>query len=85
MNLQSIALPLGYTVLYILLVMIKLKTRKSVIKRIKVKGKLLIHKKVNKRHLLRKKNSMRLSRLSRVGFIHSSDASNIFTMIPYYN
>jgi ribosomal protein L35 len=61
----------------------KLKTRKSVLKRIKVNKNFLFHKKAYKGHLLRKKNSKHLHRLSLINIIHKSDIKNFYTMLPY--
>jgi large subunit ribosomal protein L35 len=61
----------------------KLKTRKSAAKRIKVKKNCLSRKKAYKGHLLRKKNSKRLRRLSQAGKIHSSDLKVFTFMLPY--
>jgi len=51
----------------------KLKTRKSAAKRIKKKKTCLARKKAYKGHLLRRKNSKQLRRLSEPSQIHSSD------------
>lgn len=61
----------------------KLKTRKSAAKRIRVKKNCLSRKKAYKGHLLRKKNSKRLRRLSEASQIHFSDLNAFFHMIPY--
>jgi len=61
----------------------KLKTRKSAVKRIRVKKNCLSRKKAYKGHLLRKKNSKRLRRLSEASQIHFSDFQAFSRMIPY--
>jgi len=61
----------------------KLKTRKSASKRVKVKKNGLARKKAFKGHLLRRKNSKRLRRLSEPSQIHSSDSLAFARMIPY--
>ena len=61
----------------------KLKTRKSAAKRIKIKKNGLARKKAYKRHLLRKKNSTRLRRLSEASQIHGSDVIAFSRMVPY--
>jgi large subunit ribosomal protein L35 len=61
----------------------KLKTRKSALKRIKVKKNCFSRKKAYKGHLLRKKNSKRLRRLSEASTIHFSDFNAFSRMIPY--
>jgi large subunit ribosomal protein L35 len=64
----------------------KSKTRKAAVKRIKVKKNGLEHKKAFKAHLLRRKNSKRLRRLSEINFIHSSDKkvfSNNVTLFSF--
>jgi len=61
----------------------KLKTRKSAAKRIKVKKNCLCRKKAYKGHLLRRKNSKRLRRLSEASMIHSSDVGAFARMLPY--
>jgi ribosomal protein L35 len=61
----------------------KLKTRKSVLKRVKVKKKFFLRKKAYASHLLRKKNSKRLRRLSEASKIHFSDFHAFSKMIPY--
>nr|YP_009545333.1 ribosomal protein L35 [Mallomonas splendens]AYO28487.1 ribosomal protein L35 [Mallomonas splendens] len=60
----------------------KLKTRKSALKRIKIKKNCLERKKAYKAHLLRKKNSKRLRRLSETSFIHFSDIEVFKRMLP---
>jgi len=61
----------------------KLKTRKSAIKRVLTKKNLFARKKAYKSHLLRRKNSKRLRRLSEASFIHNSDVVAFSRMIPY--
>lgn len=61
----------------------KLKTRKSAAKRIRVKKNCFSRKKAYKGHLLRKKNSKRLRRLSETSSIHFSDLNAFSRMIPY--
>ena len=61
----------------------KLKTRKSAAKRINIKKNLFCRKKAYKRHLLRRKNSKRLRRLSEPSVIHSSDFKKFSLMLPY--
>lgn len=62
---------------------LKLKTKKSVAKRIKNKNPLFIKKKAYKSHLLRKKSSSQLRRLSTCSFIGISDIKTIKLMLPY--
>ena len=61
----------------------KLKTRKSALKRIKIRKNSLFFKKSFKGHLLRKKNTKRKRRLSLVCEISNSDISKFYKMIPY--
>jgi len=61
----------------------KLKTRKSALKRIKYKKNLLFFKKAYKGHLLRKKNSKRIRRLSRYSLVHKADCLVCYKMLPY--
>ena len=61
----------------------KLKTRKSASKRVKIKKNSLERKKAYKSHLLRKKNSKRLRRLSESVKIHKSDFSSYSLLLPY--
>jgi large subunit ribosomal protein L35 len=61
----------------------KLKTRKSAAKRVKVKKNCFSRKKAYKGHLLRKKNSKRLRGLSETSKIHFSDFNAFSRMIPY--
>ena len=62
---------------------LKLKTRKSAVKRIKSKKNIFSRKKAYKGHLLRKKNSKQLRTLSQPAQIHSSDVKVFNLMIPY--
>lgn len=61
----------------------KLKTRKSAAKRIKVKKNCLCRKKAYKGHLLRRKNSKRLRRLSEASTVDNSDLKKFSFMLPY--
>ena len=61
----------------------KLKTRKAALKRIKIKKNCLCRKKAYKGHLLKRKNSKRLRRLSETSLIHSSDLRVFYHMLPY--
>ena len=61
----------------------KLKTRKSAAKRINKKGNVFIRKKAYKGHLLRKKSSSRLRRLTRSSKINNSDFRAFKLMLPY--
>lgn len=61
----------------------KLKTRKAVKKRIKIKKNCLCRRKAYKSHLLRKKSSKGLRRLSQSAQVHSSDLKNFLLMLPY--
>lgn len=61
----------------------KLKTRKSAVKRIKAKKNNFARRKAYKGHLLRRKNSKRLRRLSEASQIHSADIKTFSNMLPY--
>lgn len=61
----------------------KLKTRKAAAKRIKEKKSGFQRKKAYKAHLLRRKDSKRLRRLSEPMMIHASDLGNFSLMLPY--
>jgi large subunit ribosomal protein L35 len=61
----------------------KLKTRKSAAKRVKIKKNFLGRKKAYKGHLLRKKNSKRLRTLSEASKISSADSKTFYLMLPY--
>ncbi len=63
--------------------MIKLKTRKSALKRVKVKKNALVRKKAYKSHLLGHKNSKRLRSLSSASKVHASDVASFCKMLPY--
>lgn len=64
--------------------MYKLKTVKSIKKRIKITshGKLLRHK-CNRSHLLQKKNSQRKRKLRQVNLVSSFDKKNFKNSLPY--
>lgn len=51
----------------------KLKTKKSALKRFKIKKHVIIHKKAYKSHLLRKKTSNQLRNLSRSKCVNKPD------------
>jgi len=61
----------------------KLKTRKSASKRVKIKKNCIVRRKAYKGHLLRRKNSKRLRRLSESSNIHKSDIAIFQLMNPY--
>jgi large subunit ribosomal protein L35 len=61
----------------------KLKTVKAAAKRIKQKKNSFERKKAYKSHLLRRKNSKRLRRLSESSTIHKSDFNSYSKMLPY--
>ncbi len=61
----------------------KLKTRKSAAKRIKVKKNVMLRRKAYKSHLLAHKNSKRLRSLSAPSSIHESDMGTFKRMLPY--
>jgi large subunit ribosomal protein L35 len=61
----------------------KLKTRKSAAKRVKVKKNVIARKNAYKGHLLRRKNAKRLRRLSAPSSVHISDKAAFVTMLPY--
>jgi large subunit ribosomal protein L35 len=61
----------------------KLKTRKSAAKRVKIKKNCLCRKKAYNGHLLRRKNSKRLRRLSEPSMVHDSDTRAFSRMLPY--
>lgn len=60
----------------------KLKTRKSALKRVKVKKNFLARKHSYKGHLLRRKTTKQLRSLSQPAKIHSSDYTNFSRMLP---
>jgi large subunit ribosomal protein L35 len=62
----------------------KLKTRKAAAKRVKVKKNGFVRRKAYKSHLLRKKNSKQLRRLSESILIHKSDETSFSLMLPYF-
>lgn len=62
---------------------LKLKTRKAVLKRIKIKNNLLYRKSAYKSHLLKHKSNKRLRYLSQIKLIHTSDKKRFFKMLPY--
>ena len=61
----------------------KLRTRKSAAKRVKVKKRVLLRKKAYKSHLLGHKNSKRLRSLSSPSQIHQADIASFEKMLPY--
>lgn len=61
----------------------KLKTRKSAAKRVKVKKNNLARKKAYKGHLLRRKNSKRLRHLSEASQVDKTDFKTFSKMLPY--
>jgi ribosomal protein L35 len=61
----------------------KLKTRKSAAKRVKIKKRFLARKSAYKSHLLKSKNSKRLRRLSAPSIVHSTDMESFALMLPY--
>jgi large subunit ribosomal protein L35 len=61
----------------------KLKTRKAAAKRVKKKKNCISRKKAYRGHLLRRKNSKQLRRLSEIGTVHSSDFKTFNFMLPY--
>lgn len=61
----------------------KLKTRKSAAKRVKMKKNCIMRKKAYKSHLLRRKDSKRLRTLSAPALVHSSDRAAFYAMLPY--
>jgi len=62
---------------------IKLKTRKSAFKRIKVKKNCIRRKKAYKGHLLRRKNSKQLRTLSQAANVSKAEVKKFAVMIPY--
>ena len=69
--------------MYFRLRIMKLKTRKSALKRVKPKKHCLARKNAYKGHLLRRKNSKRLRRLSEASTVHSSDYGTFSRMLLY--
>ena len=61
----------------------KLKTRKSAAKRVKVKKNCICRRKAYKGHLIRRKNSKRLRRLSEPSQVHPSDYGTFSRMLLY--
>lgn len=61
----------------------KLKTNKAAAKRVKIKKNLLCRKKAYKRHLLRRKSTKQLRRLSASTQIHQADTLAFRNMLPY--
>ena len=61
--------------------LLKLKTRKSALKRIKIKKSFFCRKKAYKSHLLKNKNSKRLRNLSLKTIISKVDIKNYYKMI----
>lgn len=61
----------------------KLKTRKSAAKRVKVKKNYLARKQAYKGHLLRRKTTKQLRSLSQPSKIHQADTHSFSIMLPY--
>ena len=61
----------------------KLKTKKAASKRVKVKKNCLCRKRAYKRHLLRRKSTKQLRRLSGPAKIHAADSLAFQNMLPY--
>lgn len=61
----------------------KLKTKKSAAKRVKVKKNAIVRKKAYKGHLLGHKTSKRLRSLSSAAKVHKSDVGAFRKMLPY--
>jgi len=61
----------------------KLKTRKAAEKRVKVKKNCICRKKAYKGHLLRRKNSKQLRRLSGIHTVNISDHKAFAHMLLY--
>jgi ribosomal protein L35 len=59
----------------------KFKTRKSALKRIKIKKTMIVRKKAYKSHLLINKNSKRLRHLSKQTLIHKVDIKTYLKML----
>ncbi len=62
---------------------IKLKTKKSVKKRIIIKKKNLFYKHAYKNHFMRRKTSSHLNRLLKIGIINNNDYKNLYRLLPY--
>lgn len=60
----------------------KLKTRKSASKRVKFKKNCILRRNAYKSHLLRRKNSKQLRRLSAPNSVNKSDIKCFFLMCP---
>jgi ribosomal protein L35 len=58
-----------------------MKTKKSALKRIKLKKKFILRKKAFQSHLLKSKNSNRLRKLSRTTTIHLADKKTYLKLI----
>jgi ribosomal protein L35 len=63
---------------------IKIKTRKSALKRIKIKKKIFFRKTAYKNHLLKNKSNKRLRFLSIIKKINKFDKFVFFKMLPYF-
>lgn len=63
---------------------VKLKTRKSALKRINVKKGYFARKKAYKGHLLRRKSSKQLRTLSQPSKINETDLKTFSLMVPYH-
>lgn len=61
----------------------KLRTRKSALKRVKIKKRVLLRKKAYKSHLLSHKSSKRLRGLKAASQVHQVDAPAFYKMLPY--
>jgi large subunit ribosomal protein L35 len=61
----------------------KLRTRKSALKRVKIKKRVLLRKKAYKSHLLSHKNSKRLRNLNVASKVNKADLSTFYKMLPY--
>ncbi len=61
----------------------KLKTRKSAFKRVKIKKNHFARKKAFKSHLMSHKNSKKVRHLSLHSKINRADESTFYSMIPY--
>ncbi len=60
---------------------IKFKTKKSILKRIKVKKNQLYHKKAGKCHFMRRKNSKKIRILSQIILFNKSNLKNLKKLI----
>ena len=61
----------------------KLKTKKAALKRVKIKKSGFERKKAYKAHLLRRKTTKQLRRLSEPMMVHPSDLGAFAFMLPY--